>query len=444
MLDILNPNLLCLVIGVALLLNLKLLFNKYLLFVPIIYIFSSLNCNQILSVGFFILLVYFFGRYLSSISDENWQLKIFNILYIFLLIIFVFAESFLMKSALNGIGIGLVILQSISWLYDAAMKGFNARVNFLDYCLYMFFPTKIFIGPLESTSGLFKQIQTGKREILNGDQIKFAFYLIFLGIFKYLIVAGNIVSDRQYIINGKSYSLIENIFFFYLHFLKIYLSFSGLIEVIRGMSLFLGFELRKNFNKPLLAVGFSDYWARWHISLSEWTREYLFTPLSFYTRNIIGKYSSVLALIITFAFISLWHGNLINYWVFGLLHVILILVEKLFNVVWFDRSKLFSFKRFFFITLLCVIALFFSDESIFSEILININNNLNSSVIIGNNCIAILFSILLILIVGLSEIILDRIESKSSFIFFDTVMLGVLLLIILLWPDSGNSLIYLF
>jgi D-alanyl-lipoteichoic acid acyltransferase DltB (MBOAT superfamily) len=100
---------------------------------------------------------------------------------------------------------------------------------------------------------------------------------------------------------------------------QIYFDFSGYSDIAIGSGKILGFNLPQNFNVPLISQSITEFWRRWHISLSTWLRDYLFTPIAFVTRAW-GKYSVVLALFVTFLLAGMWHGAGWTFIIFGALH----------------------------------------------------------------------------------------------------------------------------
>jgi len=101
--------------------------------------------------------------------------------------------------------------------------------------------------------------------------------------------------------------------------IQFYCDFSGYTDMMLGISLLMGLELKGNFNRPFVAQNITDFWKRWHITLSEWLNEYLFVPISFYLRGW-KKWGAVFAAIVTFVISGLWHGPKYTYVFWGLMH----------------------------------------------------------------------------------------------------------------------------
>jgi alginate O-acetyltransferase complex protein AlgI len=389
---------------------------------------------------------YFTGVLLSKITNEEKQIKMFYFVYFFLIFVFIFNELTFDKKVLSGVGLGLIIFQLISWVYDIVFKDYKSDVNVIDYIVYMMFPTKLFIGPIESRVGLFNQIRSKDLNIINKIGIVYPVRLLIMGLFKSIVLSELIISDYEYLNQINNLGLVSNYLFVFLHITKIYLSFSGLTDIIRAISYLLGFELNINFNKPYLSNSFSDYWSRWHISLSQWLEEYFFTPLSFMFRGILGKYSSMVALIFTFILISLWHGKELNYWVFGFLNVVFILVERYFKLDWFKIFKNAFLSKVFFLHMLCMVAMFFSSENIFYMNTKNAFKNLWNIELFNGDIEFVIFSIFLFVLIFFVEKLYndENYMRAMKLVKNDYYTMFIFLLMVLFWPESNTTLIYLF
>jgi D-alanyl-lipoteichoic acid acyltransferase DltB (MBOAT superfamily) len=132
------------------------------------------------------------------------------------------------------------------------------------------------------------------------------------------------------------YSGFENLLAIYGYGLQIYCDFSGYTDIAIGIALILGFRLPVNFNSPYKAKSISDFWKRWHISLSQWLRDYLYIPLG---GNRKGKIRSYFNLMITMLIGGLWHGASVRYIIWGGLHGIGLVFNKLWSSIFKTRTK---------------------------------------------------------------------------------------------------------
>jgi D-alanyl-lipoteichoic acid acyltransferase DltB (MBOAT superfamily) len=132
------------------------------------------------------------------------------------------------------------------------------------------------------------------------------------------------------------YSGFENLMAVYGYGLQIYCDFSGYTDIAIGLGLILGFRLPVNFNSPYKAAGIADFWKRWHISLSRWLKDFLYIPLG---GNRKGKIRTNINLLITMLLGGLWHGASIRFVIWGLLHGIGLVINRIWNSIFGNRLK---------------------------------------------------------------------------------------------------------
>lgn len=124
--------------------------------------------------------------------------------------------------------------------------------------------------------------------------------------------------------------------------IQIYCDFSGYSDIAIGAALILGIKIPKNFNKPFFATSPTEFWRRWHISLSSWVRDYLYLPLVFNRRKSLT--AVFLGMMFTFFLLGLWHGAGWNFIVFGLLHGIYVAIDTIIRMKFPSLTKLVFFK----------------------------------------------------------------------------------------------------
>jgi D-alanyl-lipoteichoic acid acyltransferase DltB (MBOAT superfamily) len=160
----------------------------------------------------------------------------------------------------------------------------------------------------------------------NFDQVQSGLFLIAVGLFRKIVIADtlapmvNRILDNPDIFNWKSL-LIASVGFG----LQIYGDFAGYSAIARGISRLFGIEMMVNFRQPYLATSITDFWRRWHISLSSWFRDYLYIPLG---GNQRGKVRTNLNLLTVMIIAGLWHGAAFGFIIWGLLHGIFLIVDK--------------------------------------------------------------------------------------------------------------------
>lgn len=206
--------------------------------------------------------------------------------------------------------------QAMTYTIDVYRRDAKAAKSFLAYLATVsFFPTTL-AGPITRPAALLPQWE--KNQTLSGEDGGRALFLIGLGLMKKFLIADYLA---EHLINRifdlpKLYSGTEVLVGVYAYTFQIYYDFSGYTDIALGSALLLGMRLPVNFNQPYLAENVADFWRRWHISLSNWLRDYLYFALP-------GKRTRVMPyvnLIITFAIGGIWHGANWNFGIWGLIH----------------------------------------------------------------------------------------------------------------------------
>ena len=182
-------------------------------------------------------------------------------------------------------------------------------------------------GPIEKSSSLIPQIKSLPNVKFNQILYSQAFSLIIWGFFKKLLIADRlgVIVDKIYS-TPADFSSITLIISGCLFMIQIYCDFSGYTLIARGVAQLFGIELSKNWNYPLFQTSFRDFWKNWHITLSNWFKDYIYIPLGG-RKNSFFVWSSVVLLV--FLLSGLWHGANYTFIVWGLLNAIALLIEKL-------------------------------------------------------------------------------------------------------------------
>ncbi len=209
--------------------------------------------------------------------------------------------------------------QSLTYTIDVYRRDAKPVRSYLTYlCCSSFFPCTL-AGPITRMSSLLKQFETWPKTLVAADSGR-ALFLIGLGLMKKFLIA-DYLSDQ--LVNRvfdvpKLYSGAEVLVGVYAYALQLYYDFSGYTDIAIGSALLLGIRLQANFNRPYSATNLADFWRRWHISLSNWLRDYLYFSLPGLRSR--WKLFTYLNLVITMAIGGLWHGATINFLIWGLLH----------------------------------------------------------------------------------------------------------------------------
>ncbi len=213
-------------------------------------------------------------------------------------------ETGFLKDIVLPIGISFYTFQSMSYVIDVYRKHIKPTRNLFEFAAFVSFFPHLVAGPIMRPTTLLPQIETPRRFSL--DQFYRGAYLIFWGLTKKVVIADNLgpivkdLFDRWQTIDGGLALLAVYAFAF-----QIYCDFSGYTDAARGISKCLGFELTLNFNLPYFATSPKDFWARWHISLSTWLRDYLYIPLG---GGRGGRALLYRNLMLTMIVGGLWHG----------------------------------------------------------------------------------------------------------------------------------------
>jgi alginate O-acetyltransferase complex protein AlgI len=222
------------------------------------------------------------------------------------------------------VGISFYNFHVISYTVDIYRKQYVPNEKFSDMALFVAFFPLLVAGPIERAKHLLPQIVASRKITIR--EIKYGLWLIFWGLWKKVVVADNLSG----IVNNNFESIsalssVEAYLTLVTFSIQIYCDFSGYTDIARGVSKLMGFDLLENFHFPYISVNPSDFWRRWHISLSSWLKDYLYIPLG---GNRKGSIKTYLNLIITMLLGGLWHGAAWNFVVWGLYHGVLLAMHR--------------------------------------------------------------------------------------------------------------------
>ena len=233
------------------------------------------------------------------------------------------------------IGISFYVLQSISYLADVYSKKIKAQTHFGYFSVYHLFFAKFLSGPIERATDFIPQL---KNTTYSETQIVAGLQLFLLGAFKKMIIADNLrpmISEISS--NLADYRGLSLVLLIFAIGWQIYADFSGYTDMARGIAKTFGIELVNNFNYPYRATSVRDFWRRWHLSLSNWLRDYLYIPLGG-SRNGLGR--TILNTWIVFVLCGLWHGAAWNFVLWGAFHALFLSLERVLGPLF---KKYFSF-----------------------------------------------------------------------------------------------------
>jgi D-alanyl-lipoteichoic acid acyltransferase DltB (MBOAT superfamily) len=220
-------------------------------------------------------------------------------------------------------GISFYTFQALSYTVEVYWGHMRARRNAVDFALFVAFFPHLVAGPIMRAMNLLVQVEQPRT--WSTDRARDAVVLILWGFFKKLVVADNVglIANRVFTHEDLSFEMLwAGVFAFGL---QIYADFSAYSDIARGTARWFGFELVLNFNHPYIAHSPTDFWRRWHISLSTWFRDFVYIPLG---GNRVGALQRESNLLATFLVSGLWHGASWNYVLWGLYHGTLVVVTR--------------------------------------------------------------------------------------------------------------------
>lgn len=225
------------------------------------------------------------------------------------------------------VGISFFVFQAVGYVADVYRGETDAERNFFRYALFVSFFPQLVAGPIERSKNLLKQLAVPAK--LDGENIRAGLLYILFGVWQKVLLADNIavIVNKVYgdYINytGTQIFLATALFG-----IEIYCDFGGYTNIAIGSAKLFGIHLMQNFNAPYLATSVTDFWRRWHISLTSWFRDYLYIPLGGNRKGRTRKYKNTL---IVFLISGLWHGAGWSYIFWGFFNGIYIVVENIFH-----------------------------------------------------------------------------------------------------------------
>jgi alginate O-acetyltransferase complex protein AlgI len=237
-----------------------------------------------------------------------------------------FLGSLLKGSVWVPLGVSYYTFKLISYILDVYWEKIRAEKAFVPFVAYVAFFPQIVAGPIQRADNFLPQIH--KAPSASWNNVAWGLQRILLGFFKKFVVADNLAIVVNLVYDHLHATGTPLVLGLYAYPLQIYADFSGLTDIAIGCAWMLGIESPENFNAPFSAPNPSEFWRRWHITLTTLLTDYLFMPMRMAVRDL-GNIGLVLSLIITMVSIGLWHGLRWPYAVFGLVHAVYLAVDAL-------------------------------------------------------------------------------------------------------------------
>jgi D-alanyl-lipoteichoic acid acyltransferase DltB (MBOAT superfamily) len=231
-------------------------------------------------------------------------------------------------NVLLPVGISFYIFQALGYSIDVYRGDVEPEKNFFNYALFVSFFPQLVAGPIERSTNLLQQFKT--KHSFDDDLAISGVNLMLWGYFLKLVMADRCAIYVDSVFDTLEYQeggscLLASIFFS----TQIYGDFAGYSFIAIGCSRVMGFRLMDNFRRPYFSISVSDFWRRWHISLSQWLRDYVYIPLGGSRKCNTRTYIN---LMITFLISGFWHGANWTYVIWGLLHGMVLCIERLFKI----------------------------------------------------------------------------------------------------------------
>ncbi len=228
-------------------------------------------------------------------------------------------------SILLPIGLSFHTFQAMSYTIEVYRGNQQAERNFITYSLYVMFYPQLVAGPIERPQNLLPQFKQDHafeyQRVVNGLK------LMAWGMFKKVVIADRLAEMVNYVYDDplkfQGFPLLISTLFFAI---QIYCDFSGYSDIAIGSAQVMGFKLMRNFERPYFSSSISEFWKRWHISLSTWFKDYLYIPLG---GNRVIKWRMYYNLMLTFLISGLWHGANFTFIIWGAVHGVYLIVELL-------------------------------------------------------------------------------------------------------------------
>lgn len=345
------------------------------------------------------------------------------------------------------IGISFYTFQIISYEIDVYNKKVNVQSNVLKYFLYVFLFPQLIAGPIV-------RYQDVNNEIDNRN-VTFEMFArgvrrFIIGLSKKVIIANNLGELCNIYLNLGDKSILFTWIFAISYMLQIYFDFSGYSDIAIGLGKMLGFNFPENFNYPYMAKSITDFWRRWHMTLSSWFRDYVYIPLGGNKKGVLKQIRNIL---IVWALTGLWHGPSWNFIVWGLYFGILLILEKFILKKYFSNVPKFI-KGIYTLFLVMISFVIFQGDSLSSVFnIIKGLFGLNGELFINNVTLYYLKGYVLFIVLGVigstnyvKNLVIKISNGKNKKIIniFEPIYLLILLIIVTMYliDSSYNPFLY--
>jgi len=340
------------------------------------------------------------------------------------------------------VGISFYTFQTMSYTIDIYRGSFVPTKNKVAFFTYIAFFPQLVAGPIERASNLLPQIERKRK--FDFDSFKSGLLQIVIGLFRKIVVADSLAVYVDMVygspnIYGSSTIILATFFYAF----QIYFDFAGYSDIAIGTARLLGFRFNRNFNLPYFSKSITEFWRRWHMSLSFWLRDYLYISLGGNRKGIRITYRNLL---ITMILGGLWHGSSWNFVIWGLIHGVLLSLEKYIKSLGFGFERIKIVGYFYTFSAVLLSWIFFRSTSL-SDAMIMFDSVFSlsySNFYVGdfNVFVKILFVLSIGILIDLylfrQNFNLEELGSKLSNFSLIVLMSISIILIVLLYSSSNN------
>ena len=325
-------------------------FRWIVLLIASIYFYYNVGLRALFAMLTVATFVFFLSKFIESSEQSSKKRKMICGISVVLIVLWVTLTKLFTFFELNNylifsfLGISYVSFSLIAYLVDVYQGKDAHEKNYLKFLLFVFFFPKITQGPISRHTNLKKDLYEGGNITYKG--VCFGIQRMIYGYFKVLVIVRRASMFTTPVFdNLEAYSGSMIFLATILSALQLYCDFSGYMDIVVGFSQAVGIKLEENFKRPFFSKSAAEFWRRWHISLGEWFKDYVYTPIVMSSRvKKIGKWGrkhvgkrfgnsimKIIALLAVWILTGLWHGTGINYIVWGLMWGIIIIISAIFD-----------------------------------------------------------------------------------------------------------------
>lgn len=335
------------------------------------------------------------------------------------------------KNIILPIGISFYTFQIMSYIIDLYRGDIKVQKNILNLALYISFFPQLIAGPIVKYHDIDKQLQ---KRVITVEKFATGVKRFVYGLSKKVILSNSLAYIADTIFNASMSSINMPIAWFgaICYTLQIYFDFSGYSDMAIGLGKMFGFEFVENFNLPYISQSITEFWRRWHISLSTWFKEYLYIPLGGNRKGIIRTYIN---LIIVFLATGIWHGADWNFIAWGLYNGFFVVIERIKLKELLDKNKFKILNHIYSLLVVIVGWVIFRTEDLNYLKVMFISNNsecyFDLTQIINAKNITII--IIAILFSGIIQVLFNKLKNKEEILDFYEKYLEIFVIFVLMF-----------